>query len=251
MQPLVLRVECKSLFSPFSRQNHLFSSEAATRVLFSPFLLQFKTLKLRGNVVRTFFGESDFYCANVFFVQSSVPTMFLQFFANGRVTNGRVPPFPISAGGKNTVSKNTVFTTPPLWPLKRFYRTPVKGSSEPQTGFYIEPFASNPPPPPPFQVALLTKPSLSFELWVFSSHLWAFLRSVLASFSEAQQKGKPRKRRKPLKNFRVAESMAKKFVTKSLAISVWIFWPFLPRNPHIFLCCALKFICGPRVGARG
>ena len=34
-------------------------------------------------------------CANVLFVQSSVPTMFLQFFANRRVTNGRVPPFPI------------------------------------------------------------------------------------------------------------------------------------------------------------
>ena len=32
--------------------------------------------------------------ANVLFVQSSVPTMFLHFFANGRVTNRRVPPFP-------------------------------------------------------------------------------------------------------------------------------------------------------------
>ena len=64
--------------------------------------------KLRGNVVRTLLGKSDFYwplmvlaeqwqCslyANVLFVQSSVPTMFLPFFANGRVTNRRVPPFP-------------------------------------------------------------------------------------------------------------------------------------------------------------
>ena len=71
--------------------------------------------KLRGNVVRTFLGKSDFYwplmvlaeqwqCslyANVLFVQSSVPTMFLHFFANGRVTNRRVPPFPII--GENRV----------------------------------------------------------------------------------------------------------------------------------------------------
>ena len=55
------------------------------------------------------FGESDFYwplmvlaeqwqCslyANVLFVQSSVPTMFLHFFVNGRVTNRWVPPFPM------------------------------------------------------------------------------------------------------------------------------------------------------------
>ena len=59
--------------------------------------------------MRTFLGKSDFYwplmllaeqwqCslyANVLFVQSSVPTMFLHFLANGRVTNRRVPPFPI------------------------------------------------------------------------------------------------------------------------------------------------------------
>ena len=32
--------------------------------------------------------------ANVLSVQSSVPTMFLHCFANGRVTNRRVPPFP-------------------------------------------------------------------------------------------------------------------------------------------------------------
>ena len=79
-------------------------SEAATRALF--FTIPFANL--RGNVVRTFLGKSDFYwplmllaeqwqCslyANVLFVQSSVPTMFLHFFANGRVTNRRVPPFP-------------------------------------------------------------------------------------------------------------------------------------------------------------
>ena len=33
--------------------------------------------------------------ADVLSVQSSVPTMFLPFLANGRVTNGRVPPLPI------------------------------------------------------------------------------------------------------------------------------------------------------------
>ena len=35
--------------------------------------------------------------ANVLSVQSSVPTMFLHLFANRRVTNGRVLPFPILA----------------------------------------------------------------------------------------------------------------------------------------------------------
>ena len=53
--------------------------------------------------MRTFLGKSDFYwplmvlaeqrqCslyANVLSVQSSVPAMFLHFFANGRVTNRR------------------------------------------------------------------------------------------------------------------------------------------------------------------
>ena len=61
----------------------------------------------RGNVMRTFLGNSDFYCpfmvlaeqwqcslyANVLSVQSSVPTKFLHFLANGRVTKGWVPPF--------------------------------------------------------------------------------------------------------------------------------------------------------------
>ena len=56
--------------------------------------------------MRTFLGKSDFYwplmvlgkqwqCplyANVLSIQSSVPTMFLHFLANGRVTKGRVPP---------------------------------------------------------------------------------------------------------------------------------------------------------------
>ena len=51
------------------------------------------------------FGKSDFHwplmvlaeewhCSLYANVQSSVPTMFLHFFANRRVTNGRVPPFP-------------------------------------------------------------------------------------------------------------------------------------------------------------
>ena len=60
--------------------------------------------KLRGNVVRTFLGKSDFYwplmllaeqwqCslyANVLFVQSSVPTMFLHIFlqTDGLQTDG-------------------------------------------------------------------------------------------------------------------------------------------------------------------
>ena len=59
--------------------------------------------------MRTFLGKSDFYwplmvlaeqwqCSlyvNVLSVQSSVPSMFLHFL-NGRVTNQRVPPFPIT-----------------------------------------------------------------------------------------------------------------------------------------------------------
>ena len=40
----------------------------------------------------------------------------------------------------------------PLWPPKRFYRTPTKGSIEPQTSFYRT-FAST----PPFQIPLGTK----------------------------------------------------------------------------------------------
>ena len=58
--------------------------------------------------MRTFWGKSDFYwplvvlaeqwqCSlysNVLFVQSSVPGFVPSFFfAKGRVTNGRVPPF--------------------------------------------------------------------------------------------------------------------------------------------------------------
>ena len=59
--------------------------------------------------MRTLLGKSDFYwplmvlaeqwqcslCANVLSVHISVPTMFPLLLANGRVTNGRVPPFPI------------------------------------------------------------------------------------------------------------------------------------------------------------
>ena len=57
---------------------------------------------LRGNVVRTFLGSlistgpwwSSQSSGNALCIQSSVPTMFLHFFANRRVTNGRIPPFP-------------------------------------------------------------------------------------------------------------------------------------------------------------
>ena len=36
----------------------------------------------------------EWHCSLYANVQSYVPTMFLHFFANRRVTNGRVPPFP-------------------------------------------------------------------------------------------------------------------------------------------------------------
>ena len=57
--------------------------------------------------------------ANVLFVQSSVPTMFLHFFANGRVTNRRVSPFPklvplvLLAFFPWVGSRATLFRTPP------------------------------------------------------------------------------------------------------------------------------------------
>ena len=63
---------------------------------------------VRWNVMRTILGKSAVYwplmvlaeqwqCslhANVFSVQNYVPTMSLQFLANGRVTKGQVPPIP-------------------------------------------------------------------------------------------------------------------------------------------------------------
>ena len=45
--------------------------------------------KLRGNVVRTFLGRSDFYWPLMLLAEQ-----WQYFFANGRVTNRRVPPFP-------------------------------------------------------------------------------------------------------------------------------------------------------------
>ena len=48
---------------------------------------------LRGNVVRMFLSGSLISTG-----PCSVPTMFLQLFANRRVTNGRAPPFPMQLG---------------------------------------------------------------------------------------------------------------------------------------------------------
>ena len=79
---------------------------------------------LRGNVVRTFLGKSDFYWALVVlaeqwqcslsangplcpeFCSYYVPSIF----ANGRVTNGRVPPFPISKARNACLFTNMSFT---------------------------------------------------------------------------------------------------------------------------------------------
>ena len=103
--PKIYRKLARVLSGTVSRNRPEFSalfSEAATRVLFQHSFCKFKRERSE-NVL----GKSDFYrplmvlaeqwqCslyANVLFVQSSVPTMFLHFFANGRVTNGRVPNF--------------------------------------------------------------------------------------------------------------------------------------------------------------
>ena len=90
---------------------HTVVSEAAKRALF--FVIPFA--HLRGNVMRTILGKSDFYwpvmvlaeqwqCslyANVLSVQSSVPTMFLHFLqTDGLQTDGSrlFEVFPLSMG---------------------------------------------------------------------------------------------------------------------------------------------------------
>ena len=102
----MVRRGCKRSLEPREQKSPKSLSEAAKRAFF--FTIPFANL--RGNVVRTFLGKSDFYwplmvlvqcslCfpmsyANVLSVQSSVPCILCSFFANQRVTNGRALPSP-------------------------------------------------------------------------------------------------------------------------------------------------------------